>query len=45
MIFLLAEREEGRLTNELRRLNLEQDDLKDKRNTYEVRIGLDLRVS
>lgn len=46
MIFMLAEREEGRLNNELRRLNFEQDELKDKRNTYEVRTWLDLlRVS
>ena len=44
MPFLLAEREEGRLNNELRRLDSEQDDLKDKRNIYEVRMVSDLRV-
>lgn len=33
----VAEREEGRLKNDLIRLNLEKGELKDRKNTYEVR--------
>ena len=32
----LAEREEGRLKDEMRRLHLEREDLKEKMNIYEV---------
>ena len=32
----IAEREEGRLKDEMRRLHLEREDLKEKMNTYEV---------
>ncbi len=31
-----AEREEGRLKDEMRRLHLEREDLKEKMNIYEV---------
>ena len=34
----LAEREQGRLTHEIRRLEKELEDLKEKRNIFEVRI-------
>lgn len=37
LITCLADREEGRLKGDMKRLNLEKDDHKDKRNTYEVR--------
>lgn len=33
----VAEREEGRLKNELIRINLEKDELKDRKNSFEVK--------
>lgn len=40
--FLLAEREEGRLKNEIKRLNNEINELKERRNLYEVSISSDV---
>ena len=36
MCVCVAEREEGRLKTEMRRLHLEREDLKEKMNIYEV---------
>ena len=40
-MFKIAEREEGRLLQEIKRLKKELDELKEQKNIYEVRVFID----